>query len=86
MGVLGEAHPIDADDLFGLDIDLRRIAQRGLGQAAGLFDIRPLRIAAAGDEFVEARGVLRDEIMVDDVARAGPLRFVVGFDHHFAQA
>ena len=31
MRVLGEAHAVDADDLFGLDIDLRRFAQSGLG-------------------------------------------------------
>ena len=86
MGVLGEAHPVNADNLFGLDIDLRRIAQRGLGQPAGLFDIGPLRVAAAGDEIIEAGGVLRDEIMVDDGACARLLRLVVGFDNHFAQA
>jgi hypothetical protein len=34
MGMLRQTHAINADHRFGLDIDLCRLAQRGLGQAA----------------------------------------------------
>ena len=86
VGVLGEAHAVNADDLFGLNVDHRRIAQRGLSQPTGLFDLRPSRLAAAGDEFVEAGRVLGDEGMIDDCVPAAFARAVVGFDHDLAQA
>ena len=86
MSVLGKAHAVDADHLVSLDIDLRSFAQRGLGQAAGIFDIGPVGAAAAGNEFVEPGGVLGDEIMMDDFARPGSLCGIVRLHHHLAQA
>ena len=86
MRVLGEPHAIDADRLFGVDIYLSRIAQSRLGETARLFDIRPIRVAAAGDEFVEAGRVLLDEVMVDDFMRFRGLCLIVGLDHDLAQA
>ena len=72
--------------VLGLDIDLRCLAQRRAGQAGFRLDLLPAGGAHLGGEFVEAVGVLLDEIDVEHMDLLRRPSGVLGSQHMLGEA